>query len=197
MAIRTNDPDGMKRKILASAFEAFTRDGYNATSMHRLREEAGVSGGAFSHHFPSKKSLGLAVIRDRVAEAIDESWIRPVVDAPDAITGIDSAVDSIADEIDGKDAVCGCPLGNLAAELSTQDADFRTAMQPLYDRWRRAILEKLLSETARRADDRRDPEAIATTIVATISGALAMAKVSQNSQPLRQSWAELRKLLSP
>lgn len=195
LATRTNDPDGTRRKILEAAFEAFAQQGYNATPMHRLREDAGVSGGAFSHHFPTKKSLGIAVIHSGVTDAIEQSWIRPVVEAPDTITGIDNAVDLIVGEIDGKDVTTGCPLGNLAAELSILDVDFRAALQPVYDTWREAILTKLKSETTGKTVHKSDLEAMATTIVATISGAIAMAKVSQSAEPLRQSWSEVRKLM--
>lgn len=195
LATRSNDPDGMRQKILDAAFDAFTKEGYNATSMHRLKADASVSGGAFSHHFPTKKSLGLAVIRDRVSEAIEQNWIEPILDAPDVIAGIDQAVASLANELDGKGAVSGCPLGNLAAELSALDAEFRQEMEPLYTRWREAIAARISSDSVSDRARDPDPNEIATMIVATITGALTMAKVSQSSQPLRHAWAQMRRQL--
>ncbi|ASY73495.1 hypothetical protein SF83666_b68460 (plasmid) [Sinorhizobium fredii CCBAU 83666] len=46
--------------------------------MLELREKASVSGGAVAHHFPAKRELGLAVIRDRVAETVQRTWSEPL-----------------------------------------------------------------------------------------------------------------------
>ncbi|WP_370036451.1 TetR family transcriptional regulator [Sinorhizobium fredii] len=51
---------------------------YLATGMLELREKASVSGGAVAHHFPAKRELGLAVIRDRVAETVQRTWSEPL-----------------------------------------------------------------------------------------------------------------------
>ena len=70
-AKRTNDPEGMRRRILDVAAESFQSRGYEATSIHDLVREAQTTGGALHHHFPTKKSLGLGVIRERVAPAVE------------------------------------------------------------------------------------------------------------------------------
>ncbi|AWM29571.1 hypothetical protein AOX55_00006796 (plasmid) [Sinorhizobium fredii CCBAU 25509] len=43
--------------------------------MLELREKASVSGGAVA---PAKRELGLAVIRDRVAETVQRTWSEPL-----------------------------------------------------------------------------------------------------------------------
>src|SRR5438045_1222396 len=88
IARRKNDPAGVRGRILDAAFELFQRRGYNATSVHEIAAEARVTGGALHHHFPSKKSLGLVVIDERVAEAVEATWLEPVRSAANARDGI-------------------------------------------------------------------------------------------------------------
>ncbi|MGG2362649.1 TetR family transcriptional regulator, partial [Salmonella enterica] len=83
----------------------FQRRGYHATGMHDLMRQAGVTGGALYHHFPTKKALGLAVIAERVARQVQETWIDPVVAAPTAAAGIRAVLADIIAGLDARGAV--------------------------------------------------------------------------------------------
>lgn len=54
--------DETRARILAAAVECFTRAGYDATGVAEICERAGVSKGAFYHHFPSKQAAFLALM---------------------------------------------------------------------------------------------------------------------------------------
>jgi AcrR family transcriptional regulator len=141
--------------------------------------------GAFSHHFATKKDLGLAVIRDRVRNAVESTWILPVLAAHTAAGGIEQVFEAIASDVEKSGSVSGCPLNNLALELSSQDADFRQQLDEIFLLWRDAISDKLKADLAVGRSRFSDPDAMATFVVATYSGAMAMAKASQSVQPLR------------
>ena len=66
---RRNDPEGMRRRVLDAAFGMFQTRGYNGTSMQDLTRAIEVTGGALHHHFPTKRSIALAVFAERVAQA--------------------------------------------------------------------------------------------------------------------------------
>jgi AcrR family transcriptional regulator len=182
---RTNDPEGLRQRLVEAGYAAFSTRGYHSTALHDLKREAGVTGGALSHHFPTKKAHGLAVIQDRVAEAVEEAWIRPVELAPTAAEGIQAVFASIVSELEQNGAVSGCPLNNLALELSRQDGDFQAAINAIFVRWRSAIADKLRADLRAGAVHGLDPEAMATLVVATYSGAMAMAKACQCADPLK------------
>ncbi|WP_143079789.1 TetR/AcrR family transcriptional regulator [Bosea lupini] len=191
-----NDPDGLRNAIIDQAFEAFTVHGFGSTSIGDLKAAMGVSGGAFSHHFPTKKALGLAVIRERVAASIEATWIDPLRRAPSAISGLDAVFLSVIDELDANGKVSGCPLGNLAVELSRQDDDLRLEMDAIYARWRAVIAERLPHRASEDPAGPGDADGLATLVVATFTGGITMAKASQTSEPLRRSWQRLRSLLA-
>ena len=50
--------------ILESAILTFTRNGYDGTGVAEICRQAGISKGAFYHHFPSKQALFLELLRD-------------------------------------------------------------------------------------------------------------------------------------
>jgi AcrR family transcriptional regulator len=194
---RSNDPEAMRRRVLDVAAAAFQTRGYHATSTHDIMRAAGVTGGALHHHFPTKKALGLAVIRDRVGRAVEETWIEPIRSAPTAAAGIHGVFEQLAATIDAGGAVLGCPLNNLALELSLADPEFQHAVQSVFERWRTAIADKLRADQAAGALRNIDPEDLATFIVAAYSGTMAMAKAQQSSEPLRTCARQLAALVQP
>jgi AcrR family transcriptional regulator len=180
---RLYDPQGTRLRILEVASSAFQTHGYHATSMHDVMHAAGVPGGSVYHHFPSKKSLGLAVIDERIAAAVERTWIEPVRCAKNARDGILAVFETTAKEIDENGgAVSGCPLNNLTLELALVDGDFQAALQRVFAAWERAMAQRL-------------PTDVATFVVATFSGAMALAKATQSAQPLRACARELARTL--
>ncbi len=50
--------------ILEAALRRFANHGYSAASVDEICAEAGVSKGAFYHHFPSKQALFLELLNE-------------------------------------------------------------------------------------------------------------------------------------
>jgi len=183
---RKNDPAGVRARILDAAYRLFQSQGFNATSIHEITAAAGVTGGALHHHFPTKHSLGEAVIAESVAAALEEAWLGPVREAEDAREGILGVFATLAEQLDAQGSVRGCPVNNLTLELAHANPAFRTQLKRQFDGWRRVIAEKLRGA---------DAEARATMVIAAYSGAMAMAKVEQRGEPLRLCAKELQRLL--
>lgn len=190
---RINNPQAVRSRILDVAADLFQRYGYNATSVHDVVRGAATTGGALHHHFATKKALGLAVIAERVAPEVDATAIRPIATASSAAAGIRNVFNGVADTLERNRAVTGCPLNNLALELSLADADFREAVNGIFERWRLALSLRLHSD--RPEMDLSRAHDLATLIVASYSGAMAMAKASQSAEPLRACAVQLETLL--
>ena len=72
MSIRLSAPE-RRKQLLAVAVDEFGVQGYHITTMNHLAEAAGVTKPVLYQHFPSKRDLYLAVLRDvgdRLREAI-------------------------------------------------------------------------------------------------------------------------------
>ncbi|WP_181169842.1 TetR/AcrR family transcriptional regulator [Mesorhizobium sp. B2-3-13] len=179
----------MRRKVLDVAEVAFQARGYHASSLGDLMTAAGVSGGALHHHFPTKKALALAVIDERVAAAVEETWIAPVRQAASAREGVRQVFEAVAAELERQGFVRGCPLNNLAHELSLADPEFRIALAGIFAAWRQAIADKIRADQREGREQGTDPEHLALVAVATYSGAMSLAKTEQHAGPLRDCLA--------
>jgi AcrR family transcriptional regulator len=192
---RVNDPAGLRGKVLDVAARLFQSQGYNATTMQEITAGAGATGGGLNHHFRSKKAIGLAVLRERVAPAVAETWIAPLTVAASAAEGVRAVFGAIAAELDAKGAVQGCPLNNLALELSLADADFRAEIAQVFTAWRRAVADRLRADQAVGGAAGLDADAFAVFVVSAYSGAMAMSKADQSSEALRLCGRELVRAL--
>src|SRR6266851_5448653 len=85
--------------------------------------EAGITKGALYHHFGSKQELGYAVVDELIREHILDRWVRSLEKAENPIDGL------LAVLREGRhpsfDQRLGCPLNNLAQEMSPLDEGFR------------------------------------------------------------------------
>ncbi len=183
---RTNDPEGMRRRVLDVAEESFQARGYHASSLGDLMAAAGVTGGALHHHFPTKKALALAVIEERVAAAVKGTWTEPVLAASSAREGVRAVFEAVAEELEQQGYVRGCPLNNLSHELSLADEEFRMALADVFAGWRQAIADKVRGDQRSGEEAGTDPDRFAALTVAAYSGAMSMAKTSQDAGVLRE-----------
>lgn len=195
--IRTNDPEAMRARILDAAAELFQARGYHDTSVQDVKRLAAVSSGAFHHHFESKKALGLAVVRDRVTDALHTAWLDPVLAAPTVAEGVREAMGAIGGELRDQGFVRGCPVGNLVVELAFSDSDFRAALQAIFADWQDVIATRIAAKPMPPAFTGTSPADLAGFIIAAYSGAMTMSKAEQSSRPLDAAVAILMRLLAP
>jgi AcrR family transcriptional regulator len=64
-----------RTKIMESAIKLFSTNGYNKASVDNICAEAGISKGAFYHHFESKQALFLALL---------DGWLKNIDNAIEA-----------------------------------------------------------------------------------------------------------------
>src|SRR3990172_8344045 len=132
-----------KEEILQTVCGLIHRKGFNNTSLEDILRESGVGKGNFYYYFKSKDDLGFAIL-DRLA-----LWTREEVGR--GIFGSrENAVEEIFDLFDflvsmQREAGCmgGCPLGNLALELSDIHDGFRQRIEEIIGTWQSQIADAL------------------------------------------------------
>ncbi|HXD84442.1 MAG TPA: TetR family transcriptional regulator C-terminal domain-containing protein, partial [Rudaea sp.] len=153
--------------------------------MRDVIEKTGLSPGAFHHHFPTKESLAIAVIAERVAPAVRESWIDPVRHATHLRQGVIGVFADIIRGLDERGKVSGCPLNNLAMELSLTNARMRDELRCIFAEWQDALTARIAQSPRGKQWSRERRRAAASFIVAAYSGAMNLAKAAQDSAPLK------------
>lgn len=186
---RLRQPDVTRQKILDAAFREFYRHGFQGGSLNRLVETAGVTKGALFHHFAGKQELGYAVVDEVIEPLLMRRWLGDLRGAADPLSVMQGAFRRFAGEdIESGHYVDGCPLNNLAQEMSPLDEGFRGRIDALYDRWRTtfaAALREGMETGAVRPGT--SPEGAAALLVASQMGIWGTGKSSRDAGLMRQA----------
>jgi TetR/AcrR family transcriptional repressor of nem operon len=174
-----------REQLLESACELIYARGYQSVGVQELCEHAGVKKGSFYHFFHSKQELALAML-DRHWEEMRSQMLEPCF-APDAPPlarirrYLAAACESLAESKRVSGAVCGCPFGNLALEMSTEDAAIRQKLEEIFRSWA-GYFESAIQEAINAGDlPALDVEVTAESLIAFLSGTALLAKTHDSA----------------
>jgi TetR/AcrR family transcriptional regulator, transcriptional repressor for nem operon len=185
----TRAPDATRLKILRAAFAEFYKNGFQGGSLNRVVEAAGTTKGALFHHFDGKQDLGYAVVDELIGPLLEERWLAPLVDSENPVADLKRAFRKfVKEDIESGHWIQGCPLNNLAQEMSPLDEGFRTRIDALYATWRKTVAAAFASG-AKHGKVRKDvsPQRVAALVVAAQMGIWGTAKSSQSEELMVQA----------
>jgi TetR/AcrR family transcriptional regulator, transcriptional repressor for nem operon len=193
MRMVDRNPDKTRLALLSAAFDEINQHGFQAASLAKIINETKVSKGALYHHFPSKLEMGYAVVDELIAESVKEMWITPLNQADNIIDALLAQIDNAIGKRNEKNICFGCPLNNLAQEMSPIDEGFRERINSIFDLWRTTIDEKLKEGQKNGiVKETISTDASAYFIVAAIEGATSLAKNAKSVDVLRTSLQGLK-----
>jgi len=193
MTTARHPPGSLRDKILAVAFREFYVHGFQGGSVNRIIASAGTTKGAFFHHFKNKNEIGYAVIDETIGPLMKRRWLAPIADSVAVVTDLQAMVRTlIKQDLKSGSYLKGCPLNNLAQEMSPLDEGFRKRLNAIYALWRES-LAAALSREAKTGGIRREvaASAAAAFIVAAQMGIWGSAKNSRNPELMHQAGAQL------
>jgi TetR/AcrR family transcriptional repressor of nem operon len=194
---RKREPGVTREKLLQAAFDEIYRRGFQAASLDTILAQAGVTKGALYHHFPDKAALGYAVVDDVVKGLLLERWLGVLQrQAGDPLTAFQRMLKERAVHLTAEEIELGCPLNNLAQEMSPLDERFRRRVAATFEAWTEGFA-KVLETGQAEGTVRRDVNArkVAGFLVAAIEGSFGLAKGTRSAATLRSSLEVLGTLL--
>jgi TetR/AcrR family transcriptional regulator, transcriptional repressor for nem operon len=185
----TRNAAATRNRFLQAAFIEFYTNSFQGGSINHIVEQAGATKGALFHHFDGKQQLGYAVVDEIIGPLLLERWLSPLPNTDDPIKAIIAAFRKyVRTDIDSGHFVNGCPLNNLAQEMSPLDRGFHQRIDALYTSWRAGIAEALTRGIA--AGTVRlnvQPQKVAALIVASQMGIWGTGKSSQDPAQMRSA----------
>jgi TetR/AcrR family transcriptional repressor of nem operon len=185
-ATATRAPQNTRGKILKAAFEEFYRNGFQGGSINRIVNKAGTTKGALFHHFDGKSALGYAVVEEVIRPEMKTRWFDRIGNSSDPITDLKRAFREYrTDEMRTGLLLHGCPLNNLAQEMSPLDERFRKRIDKIYASWREcvaaAFARGIKAGTVRK---NISPHNVAAFVIAVQAGMIGTAKNAQSEKLL-------------
>jgi|SRR5437899_4380707 len=178
---RQRDPERTRERLLQAAFREVYRTGFQSAGIDTILAATNVTKGALYYHFDSKEALGHAIVEEIIAKMMHEKWRVPLQQSKkpiDTLIGIVQATSVRPQDVRG-----GCPLVNLAQEMSPLDEQFRKRLERIFREWIEGIAEALRRGQSQ-GTVRRDLHAEDTAgfLVAMYEGYLMLVKNAQDAK---------------
>lgn len=180
------NPEATRKRILEAAFMEIYRKGFQGMRLDDVLTSTELTKGALYHHFPNKRALGYAVVDEVILPIMDEMWLEPLKKAPDPMQGVIDVVEQLPEMKPPEMIEYGCPLNNLAQEMSPLDEGFRQRLDYVFRLWHDVTEEAL--ERARHQGTLKESvncDETATFIMAALEGCIGIAKNAQSIERLR------------
>lgn len=177
----------VKSEILKAGGELIHRQGFNRTGLKEILDAAGVPKGSFYFYFKSKEDFGLALIehfqatmRAAAGPIFEDYLLSP-------LARLKKFFIQCRERFGTRGCEAGCPIGNLAQEMSDLSPPMREAVSRVFATLTAAI-ENLLAESIQRGELRGDlgNERTAAFIIDAWEGALLRMKVEKSVEPLKR-----------
>jgi len=178
--------ENQKKRIVEAAAGLIHRRGFHSTGIQEILDAAKIPRGSFYFYFKNKQDLGIHVIGyfGRQLQSMAHQQFQQ--SGPSALAGLRRLFADFADTFEESGFCGGCPIGNLAQELSDENEAFREALAGVLEGMKSEIAGQLLKArdlgeipAATRIDETAD------FIVNSWQGAILRMKVSKSAEPIR------------
>jgi TetR/AcrR family transcriptional regulator, transcriptional repressor for nem operon len=176
----SNAKPAAKTKLLDAAVDVIRARGYSASSVDDICQTAGVTKGAFFHHFTSKEELAVSAARYFASRADDLFSTAPYRKLPDPVDRLLGYVEFREALLEGELREFTCLLGTMVQEAYGTHPAIRKACEK-YLSEHTAMLEYDIAAALRTYGDdgQWSAASLAVYMQAVIQGAFIFAKAQQ------------------
>jgi TetR/AcrR family transcriptional regulator, lmrAB and yxaGH operons repressor len=183
-------PDRSRAALIEQAATLFRRQGYAATGLSQILDEAGVKPGSLYHHFPQGKQQLAAAVVDTAGAGIEQLLRRFLASGRPVADIVDRWIDLLVAGLAG-DQRDGCPIEPIATESVNASPLVRAASARAFKGWCGAIEDRLRAEGW--SDD--DAQSVALAVISLIEGALILSRIAGDAAALKAAKPAARSLL--
>jgi len=180
-----------RKRIVDAARDLFLRQGFEATSVAQILEAARARSGSFYYFFDSKDDLLVAVL-ESYKELLWPMVIEPVFDRiSDPIERVFGVLYGYRQMLLQSGFSMGCPVGNLAIEVSESHPRARELIAANFTGWQDAIAQ-CFDEAADRLSPDVNCHALALFVLNTMEGAVMLARAYRDIAAYDTAVGQLR-----
>jgi len=181
-----------RKKILDTATRLFYHQGYNATGINQIVEEAGVAKASLYEHFRSKEDLLIAYLEFMFEQTINR--FRHVASTKEDAKGKISAIFEFLSHNTNSKGFHGCQFLNIAGEIPFENLRVYDIIRKQKNGLR-ALFAEIIKSDSVGADELQHAESLADGIYILFDGAIMSCKVYGDSWPVAAAHRSALKLL--
>jgi TetR/AcrR family transcriptional repressor of nem operon len=193
-ATRSSAKPDARSRLLDAAMQVIREQGYSATTVDDICGAAGVTKGAFFHHFKSKEELGVeaAAHFGRMAEQLFGA--APYHELADPLDRLLGYIDFRVAMLTGPIAQFTCLLGTMVQEAYDSHPAIREACEVYIFRHAARIADDIAAAKALYAPDAPwSAESLGLYTQAVLQGSFILAKANGGPEVARDCVAHLRR----
>ena len=190
---RRRAPEATRAALIEAAVGLILRQGFAATSVGQICEEAGVTKGSFFHHFRSKDSIGEAAVEwwgDFGTALYAEAWKDEGADPLQQLGEMFAIMEGFTLR---EDQVCTCVVGMVSQEAAQSREPLRAAAAAELDRWTENVSRMISAAKQRHCPTSGfDPVDLAWHLNAVWQGSMLIAKTRREPALIRRNLSAAR-----
>ena len=188
-------PEETREDLVQATVRLILRQGFTATKVDEICAEAGVTKGAFFHHFASKEEIGEAAIHwwGRMGSSMYEpAWTD---DGRDPLVRLHEMLEIMSGFTQRAEA-CVCVVGMMSQEFAQSNETFRTAANRELEVWTNEVA-KLLKEAKQTHPEAQDfdPVTVAWFLNSIWQGSMLVSKTHADAGIIRANLGMARDYL--
>jgi TetR/AcrR family transcriptional regulator, transcriptional repressor for nem operon len=186
-----------RTKLIDAAHMLVRRKGYAATSVDEICAEAGVSKGAFFHHFASKEVLGVAAAEQWTARAAPLFELPPYTKLDDPLERLLGHIDMRMAMIEGPADGFTCFVGTMVQETFASSEALRDASEASITAYCEALSVDIQAAIdCHGISNGLTAMSLAWHIQAVLQGAFVIAKATGDAELARDSVMHLKRYVA-
>lgn len=189
----SRNPGETRRKLVAATRDLILQRGFTGTGIDQICENAGVTKGAFFHHFSTKEEIGRAALADWAAQGMAIYATSRAEPANDPLDHLHRFFDVMTDIIQNAPAPVTCVVGMMSQELAEASPVLREDCAGYLGDWTefaRGLLEEAKAARPPRVDF--DAKAVAWFLNALWQGSMLVAKTRREPEIVLENLRQAR-----
>jgi AcrR family transcriptional regulator len=187
---RQRQTDEARRVLLEATITCLDKFGYAATSIARIQEQADVSRGALTHHFPSKEELMVATIDNLLEHLLHPSLPSKKLSQTDIIADLRWLARNMTGTAKGR------ALSEVLLATRT-DKKLRARVSPRLSDWNTKLDHAVLGFYASPSDDDDDVRQIWMIARTFMRGLILQQPFTPNPADIEQAINRFGRLIAP
>jgi TetR/AcrR family transcriptional repressor of lmrAB and yxaGH operons len=181
-----------RERFVAMTAKLMARRGYAGVGLNEIVERSGAPKGSLYHFFPEGKEQLAAAAIDWAADCFLQTLGKAIAQSRSAAEAVGAIAAQVAVWMEESGCKDGSPLTIVAVETGAFNESLRLACLRGYQAWADALADQLRRDgkPAREASD------LALWALASLEGAIVLARTQHSTEPLRRIGRQLQKVLS-